>query len=243
MLALPYVRSWGFGPATATGGTAFTQLLPPFSNIPPLAYAQQQGSGLKPNWFTGGSLITRVNTLLYTTGATAHKVGLLTPLNFCYLTAAAAAAQAVVNINADPGNYALNYLYPTAGGNPPSTANNLLSAGDYVAYQSISGVWYSDIVASVSGLAITLTNNLPTGGLVQGQPLFDFGIIGDLDPATNLTRPQVTTVASTAQAKYQDINNGIWSALHPGDPLIFYSPNTTAAGVMDMISGCYAGNA
>jgi len=184
------------------------------------------------------STLARVTTVCYTTGITAHTIGVMRPFNYTTFTADAAAAQAVVNIKDNPGLYATTYKYPKNG--TLRVADNGIAASDYVAYQCADGTWNVDTVASVSVLAVTLTNTLPTGGVTNGGLLYFFGVIGDSDPATALVNPQTQIAASLTRDKsWSDSVLGVMQALHPGDPLLFYSPNTTNAGILEFISGFY----
>lgn len=226
------------GSVTASAGTAFSQIIPPYRGTnAPLVYKKTAGTSV-PNWWGPSSAFTQISTLIYTAGATAHAVGIMRPFNFCYLTADAAAAQTTIYIDKNPGTYSTNYNYPLPPSQVPSTADNTMAANDYVAYQAADGTWRKDILATVSGLTVTLTTNIPTGGLAKGTPLFFFGLIADTDPTTGLANPTLTAPAA-ATTTYQDTVAGLWQGLHLGDPLIFYSPNGTNAGTMALLSAFY----
>jgi len=235
---------FGYGPVTANADTAFKLLIPPFPQVqgaPPQLYGMAAGTGSakKPNWW-GPGVNSRITTLIYSNGATAHALFVMRPLNFAYLTAAAAAGQAVVNVDYNPGNYSSAYRYAVPNSTTSiRTANNLLAANDHVAYQVADGTWVADTVASLSTLAITLTANIPTGGIAEGAPLFFFGLSTDTDPATALPQPFITVPASQTQKVYQDVLAGLLGTLHPGDPLLIYSGNATAAGTLGLAAGMY----
>lgn len=245
---------FGYGPATAAGGTAFIQGVPPFPGVQaaaPLLYAAKPGNATlqNANWWGSGNtgLIARILQLIYTTGATAHKVGVMEPLNFAYITTAVAKATATFVLDKDPGVYSTNYRYHTPGGVAPSNvADNAIAAGDYVAYQLADGTWVFDTVASGTFGALVLTTNVPSptgaGGVLAGTPMFDFGIIGDKRPSNGMVPYQITVPASGTQTTYKGDTVGIWGAAHPGDPLIFYSPNTTNAGTLDLLAAYFANN-
>lgn len=217
----------GPGHLTQTAGTVIVALIPPYMGC------QNLPSGVR------GQAFTKVTKVAYTTQGTAHKIGVMRPFNFTTFSADAAAAQAVVNLTADPGLYATpaNWKYGTVPGGVPSVANNGIAANDYVVYQAADGTLVLDTVSSVSSLAVALTANLPTGGVKQGGVLWFFGVIANTDPNTGRVNPQTTIAASqTRDATWAD-PTGVVTALHPGDPMIFYSPNGTNAGTLDFISG------
>lgn len=222
------VGSFSIGRKTAAIGTAFAVMVPPYSN-------QNTGVGTgKP-----GPGIPHITTLIIDAGSTLHTLTIMRPFNFTTFTADANAAQAVVNIAADPGNYASNFKYPLPNGmTAPSTANNLIAANDYVVYQSAAGQYVMDTVSSVSSLAITMTTNLPTGGVKQGGLFWFFGVAADTDPNTNLANTQFDTVISSRNNLTDP--NGLWCALHAGDPLLVYNPNSTAADTLQLLAGYYA---
>jgi hypothetical protein len=238
------------GRKTATGGTAFTQFVPPF---PGTSGAQPTGGpGILPGApptgvHTPGRGIIHVKNFQYIVPTTAHLVTIMRPLNWTYLTANAAASQAVVVIANDPGAYATagNYRYSLPNGQTiPSTANNLIAASDYVMYQATAGQWVLDTVASVSGLSITLTNNVPTGGTLANTPLYWFGVSTDTDPWTNEAHQQFDVLAAASNTANYSLSDstGLWHTYHQGDPLVFYSSNATTAGFIELISGEYSEN-
>lgn len=215
---------------TQTAATAIASPIIPF-----------QGKGLIASG-TKAQGITHITTVNYTTGGTAHQVYICRPFNYTYFTALAAAGQAVVNIAADPGAYATaaNWSYSPFPGTP-STANNLIAANDYVMYQRADGTWCLDTVASVSTLAITLTTNLATGGVLAGGLFYWFGLPTDTDPNTGLANPSNTVAASATDDKtWSDTTAGVVASLHAGDPMFFYSANATAAGTLNGIAGFYS---
>lgn len=247
-MEFPLIGHWTSQTHTAAGGTAFARLIPPFCGNP----------GGPPNLFdlsknpkNFGLGVTHVTKVCYTTGGTAHAIAIMRPLNYTYVDSAAAINQAVINIKDDPGTYSTNYRYPnpnanagTYQGKPAAVGNNAIAGGDYCAYQLADGTWIVDTVSSVSTLAITMTTAIPNvtgGGVLAGAPFYFFGVIGDKDPATGVVNPQTTIAASqTRDASWANSGYPVVSALHPGDPLIFYSPNTSNAGVLEFASGFYS---
>lgn len=249
-MGLPYVPTgpvFAITPVQAAFGTILKGLVPPYPGPgnAPLIYGL---SGNTPNWF--GNHYTHITSCLYTTAGTAHSLYFLRPFNFTTVASAAAAAQAVINVTNDPGLYATKMRYPVPGVSPDSNgfypyafrvANNAIAASDYCAYQLPDGSWVFDIVASVSTLAITMTANVPTGGVAAGAPFFFFGAPTDSNPQTGIVHLNSTTTASTNKAQQLSPGDGCGiPSLNPGDPLAVLSSNATATGIIDLVSGQYA---
>ncbi len=223
------IDAFGFsfnGKKTANANTAYTVLIEPYG---------------------APSCLTVLEFLQITNSTTAQTMTVLRPLSAqslpgssggrcsCYLTAAAAASQAVININQDPGVFTA-YSYP--GGAAPRTANNVIAGSDYVAFQYPDGTWAVDTVSSVTSLAVTLTNTLATGGLAVGAPVWFFGVTTDTNPYNAIAHPAYTIPASTV------INFGSegWpfvATLGLAEPLLVYVNNATAASVLERASGAY----
>jgi hypothetical protein len=220
---------WSVGKATATGGTAFAKLLPPASEL-----CQYPAGGMAKSH----TVITDISYSYPTT--VTHALTILRPLNWTTFSADAAASQAVVNLTADPGSYSTVYQYPTRNSVKPRTANNLIAASDYVVYQCPDGSYVMDTVASVATLAVTLTTNLPTGGVKAGDPLWFFGVAADTDPTTAVAHPGFSVVRAPGSAGITTLHSEcLFTSLHPGDPLIFYSDNATTAGTLEFAAGYY----
>jgi hypothetical protein len=224
-----YFGTWVVGKATATGGTAFAQLVPPASEL-----AEFPAGGMSKSH-------TVITDLVYSYPITVtHALSLLRPLNWRTFSADAAGGQAVVNLTANPGSFSTAYKYPTRNNVAPRAANDLLVANDYVVYQCPDGTYVMDTVASISTLAVTLTNNLPTGGVKSGDMFWMFGVAGDIDPATGMAHPAFSVARAPAAAGIAFWHSAaLFTALHPGDPLIFYSDNATTAGFLELLSGYY----
>lgn len=227
--SIPAIGTFGRGKKTATAGTAITQLIEPY-------HGKTTGLGTG----TKGEGIIHIAHLCYDVSTTAHTLTIFRPLNYTTFSADAAAAQAVVNITADPGVYSTNFKYPLPNGQTaPSTADNAIAANDYVVYQTAAGQYVLDTVSSVSTLAITLTTNLPTGGVKAGGLFWFYGITTDTDPTTNLAHIQMTALAAASGTSRYDLSDAtnLWNALHPGDPMFIYSDNSTAAGTIQLVAG------
>ena len=244
------------GHTTASANTVITAICDPSrAGGRPFLYAvdasQVGANGYtgKANWTEKSIGLLRVTKLLYTTTSTAHKIGLMRPLNWSYCTAAVAANGTAVTLKDDPGKYSTNYRYPLPGGNtkPINTADSSLAASDYIAYQLLDGTWVLDLVSAfnTTTFALTLTTAAPNvtgGGIAIYTPFFTFGIVSDVDPGNYQGHWQTTTIANTNRTDVmQGYNGESVQPLRYGDPLAFYSPNTSNAGTLDGIFGHYAG--
>ena len=219
--SIPVFTSKGYGKLTQSAGTVITRLVEPVKNA-----------------------FTRLVSVWYTAGATAHTLTVMRPLNRVTFTAADAAGQAVVNISADPGNYT-----------GIRTADNTIAANDFVVYESADGTFVLDTVSSVSSLAITLTSNVPTGGVLVGGYFWWYGIITDTNPNDATAHPQYTLPASVTTYLGTDAGEGIAGFVGsiPGnqkagslinvngkyEPLILHSGNATNAGVLEKATAIY----
>jgi hypothetical protein len=190
------------GRATAAGGTAFTALCPP-------------RRGLK----------TRLNHLSYNCGTTAHTLTIMRELARTTVNAVAAAGQAVVQLTVDPGTLI--------------TPARILAAGDYLVFELpnqqgapafLVGV-VSSVAASGSNLNVTLTANLPTGGIAKGAVCWMMGVAADLHPQYLMTVSVVNTISEALA--------GFVGAKLSYSPLLVYSNNATAAGTLQNASISY----
>ncbi len=242
---------FGFGEATAASGTAFIVGIAPYpgtGNAAPELYAARPGTSGAGNWVKAPT--TRVQQVLYQTTGNVHKLTLMRPFNFAYITTAVAKNTATFVLDKDPGLYATTLRYPLPGGLSCAVADNAAAAGDYVAYQLADGTWIFDIVASGTFAALVLTANVPnitaSTGVPAGTPMFFFGVVTDKDPNTGQLNPQFTMPAATTATLLNNIQatseGSLWSALHPGDPMILYSPNGTTLGITSNVNGIYVKN-
>jgi hypothetical protein len=220
---------WSIGSNTAAGGTPFASLIPPAREI-----TQFPGAGLS-------HAHTVITNILYSYPITAtHVCTIMRPLNYTMFSAAAAGGQAVVNITANPGSFSTVFNYPMRGSVAARTANTLLAATHYVVYQCPDGTYVLDTVASISSLAVTLTNNLPTGGVAAGDMFWMFGAPTSVDPTTAMAHLSFSPARAPAAAgMFMASGEGLFTSLHPGDPMIFYSNNATTAGFLELCSGYY----
>ncbi len=229
-MATDYVGFRNLGKKSATAGTVYTQLIEPLGAL---------------------GCMTASTFAQVTVGTTAQTLVAMRPLSAqaipnsttgarcsCYLTAAAAASQAVININQDPGVFT---AYPFLSGATPSaprTANNVIAANDYVVYQYPDGTWEANTVASVSTLAITLTNNLNTGGLAINAPVWWFGISTDTNPYDAQAHPSFTLPASTI-VNFGSEDTPWITSLGLNEPILFYCANATAASTLERMTAAW----
>jgi hypothetical protein len=259
----PVFGAFSYGAATATGGTAFTNLLLPNTigvspNSPQNLY--QIGTTPIPGantllrsaaWYKQAEPavgVIHITDLVYTTGNTAHLVSLLEPLNWTYTTAVSAQNTNTITIAYDPGAYSTNFAYGAGGVTVGSTADNLIANTDYVAFQLADGSWFSSKVSAynTSTKVLTLVTALPaptlntSGGVLANTPVFWFGQAGDTDPVSGKAQWQTTTVVNTNRQQLMASNVlGGFATERAGDPVLFYSPNNTAAGTADYIAGYF----
>jgi hypothetical protein len=230
------------GRKTATVATAFAIGIPP--------YGGKQGTPLPtraPSRATAGRQgIIHVTQILINQATTNQILTWMRPLNWTYFTAVAAAGQAVVTLNADPGLYSASRWRGGAalpnGQTAPATADTAIASGDYCMYQSAAGDWVQDTAASTfSAGVVTMTTNVPTGGTLVGGLFYWFGPPGqNTDPANNLGCPQTGTGFQTLGLLISIAeSSGIITTLYPGDPLYCYNPNITTVSVIENIAGYY----
>lgn len=194
--------------ATAAAGTAVTILIPGKTN-----------------------LITRVMSLVFTSGSTAHTIVLARAIGETTLTASAAASQAVINVtSASPA-------YDTSG------VAEALAASDLVAIENSLGQVVLHTVSSVASLAVTLSANLAVS-CNAGAKVWAFYEIGRAVHRT--ITPKVSVVTS-----YGGSDAGVVSSvIHPnedkyndgqgrGRPILIYNANATAASVFDHVAAGY----
>ncbi len=246
----PACGAFGLPRATASANTKIVSIIPPWtapgSNNNPFTVdpSQTDGNGVTGvgPWLGNPSgAWTHITDLFYTSLTTAHSLYILRPLNWTYTTAAVGSNTTAITLAADPGLFATKFKYPLPSGKLPNQANNVIAAGDYVAYQWNDGTWHADLVASGSGTAPVLTTGTPSvagAGINQYAPVFWYGAVGVTDPNTGMNQPLTDSVAASVATR-QTYGYGLWSSLHRGDPLIFVSSNGTDAGILEVLAGYY----
>lgn len=195
-----------YGKKTASAGTKIVQLIEPRAG----AY-------------------TNLSYLEYTAGATAHVLTVMKPLGTTTLSAAAAAAQAVVNITADPGDYT-----------GVQTADNAIAASDRVVVELSDGTFHLDTVSSVSSLAITLATVLPIAAS-SGAKFWFFGVEANTNPFDARAHETFNLDASgtTVLGSEQAGDIGFFGSNRAYEPLILSIDNATNAGVLERVVATY----
>lgn len=242
---VPGVPGFALTPTSQNANTAVTALVPPFpgNQMPPFLYNFKNSL---PNWY--GNLYTHLTRLIYTTGATAHTITVLRPLNWCLISTALAKNTTAITLDKDPGVYSTNYRYPLPNAQtaPTLVADAAISSTNkYVAYQMDDGIWQLDTIASgtFGGGNLVLATGTPnrTGATVRANsPLFYFGATTLANPQTGIAHINFTTIASGNKTDQIGSYNGEGiTGLNPGDPLLVISNNITNAGVFDLVAGDY----
>jgi hypothetical protein len=226
------VLKLGYGKITASADTIICQLIQPWRGF------------------------TKILQALTTTGATAHLLTMLRPLGRTFFTAAAAAGQRVVHVESDPG------MYSTAGVGgthfPPnsalvfSTPDNPIATNDWVAYEAADGTYVVDTVASVAaiggsqGKILTLSTNLPTGGVAKTGLLWYFGLATDTNPNNGQPHPRYDLPANTQNVFGGKENLGTildHPSLNLGggsyQPLLLQIDNPTNASILEGVGVSY----
>lgn len=259
MYALPVCGTWNGVRKTAAANTVFTMVIPPFggggNNAPPKLYKVSPAgttastatqTNAQPNWTGPQDAFTHVTDLIYTSLSTAHSLFFMRPLNWTFQMSDMTSSSTTMALAADPGTWATAgvYKYGAAGGTSvvPSQANNVIGASDFVVYQLNDGRWVVDTIASGTGTTPVLTTGVPgvTGTkLLAGSPVFFYGIQSDTDPATGMIQPLTDSVVNTRLVN-SAYGPQLWSSIHKGDPLIFYSSNGTDAGILEALGAVYA---
>lgn len=232
--------TWIIPSTTATAGTAFSRLVPAFAGKGGAFVQKVDGAEARqvPQAYTHCDQIT------YTDAGTSHNLALMRPLNWTWITTAVDPNSTAVILDTDPGAYstAFRYALPGAVTKPAGVANNAIAGNDFVAFQLKDGTWHVSTVASVSSLTLTLTTATPNvtgGGADANTVLYFFGISTDSVPQTGAAHILLKGGAGSTRVNLLPSGHGSFSALNPGDPLLFYSANATGAGILDA-SGFYA---
>lgn len=173
---------------------------------------------------------SRITSVVYTPGTTAHDLWLLRAIDETTTTAAAAAAASTIVV----GKVTFN--------------DQTLASGDYLLIQHSDGTWEINTVSSVASLTITLGANLAKA-VNASATVYMFGSIADTAYHVKLTTTASTRTidlhsyfAGLIESGY-DVgtvsSTGPWSRDGYGDPLLFYSGNATAAGTLKWGAGLY----
>lgn len=164
-----------------------------------------------------------------------------------FVMAAVAAGGTSYVLSRDPGNYSANFTNDGRGG--PLAANNLIASGDLLAIETaapgvyflatVSGTPSTSTAAQTAGQCTVTATAAPTGGVPVGASVFFFGITTDTDPRTGAAHPSYLLTASVQNDVYNGESGVICETLEPGEPILAYDNNATAAGSIDQLSGGY----
>lgn len=208
--------------STQTAGTVITALVPP----------RQRAR-------------TKISHLSYTSGGTQHTIQFLKELGRAKASAAAAGAATSLILDRDPGSYSTNPEFANRGVTP-STSNNLIAASDYIVVQLNDGTfWLTTVSAAVTNAdgTVTLTvSAIPAAGIARFATVWFLGAAGDTDPHTRAAFDQLKpTVSVTTQYPNAAAAGGaiVAQSYHMNSPIVVYSDNPTAAGVIETGAAVY----
>jgi hypothetical protein len=156
----------------------------------------------------------------YLPAGTAHT------LQFMYAEDAAAFPGSSRNTASAAVAIGASHLFTTVA--PKDPAGNAAANLDVIAYQCTDGTWEWNLVSSLSGSDITLTN-VTVKAVAIGAKVMILGVAGDLKSFN------VKTVASTERVLVE----GQIMAKYMGEPLYFYSDNATATGFLQYLLFAY----
>lgn len=158
---------------------------------------------------------TYLTRFSYKAGGTAHVATCMRKVAETTLAAAAAADQAVITLQADPGSIATH---------------------DHLAIKRPDGTWHHGIVQSVSGLDVTLTANVPAGGFASGARVIFYGVPGD----TQHNDFKFDLNADTAVTWPAGGDGILCRSSGSDEPLILSINNVTHAGTLQHVQAHYS---
>jgi hypothetical protein len=153
--------------------------------------------------------------------------------------------------------YSTAFKYPVGGasaveggiagpGVPVNVANLTPTTTHYFAVQLADGTWFFDLIAgfNTSTLVLTTTTTIPNvtgGGIPKGAICFLLGSSATQDPNTGQLPPaQYTNSGTATQEDFHDsAGDCVVTSIHPGDPMMLYNANATAASFQGLISGYF----
>jgi hypothetical protein len=253
---IPRLRTWSYEGQTQSLGTPIFQGIDPYCALD--GSTKVYGfSGTKPNWGIDNGYI-HVTQIKNVGTTTVQKLSLMRPKNFCLIAAAVAKNATTIVVDADPGIYSTNWRYPAAPGgiatpatqpttgsyfSPPcNVADRGIATNDYIAVQMDDGTWLYRKITNVSTLTLTIAAvpNVTGGTISKGNICFFFGLSTDTDPNNGRVHPFFYTNGTAGEGDFIDYTgDGLATTLHPGDPMIYYDPNATAADTLVGICGYY----
>lgn len=171
------------------------------------------------------SNITRLTSLVYTAAGTVHDLLIMRALNQVLTTAAAAAAATTVVLDS------------------ASFVGQTIASGDYLVIEHADGTFGAYLVSGLSTLTVTI--NALTKAVNSGDRVWIMGAPADTSYHSTLksiasTRLEFTDAAAgLGQSGFADGTS--YARDGRGDPLIVYSANGTAAGIINRGSALYLG--
>lgn len=237
----PVLGTFSVQRQTAAGGTPFAAVIPPFCGSDGNAMQFWPVGNIGSRAYRGRGR-THVSKIIYTTGSTAHLISVFRPLNFSIVKTAVNPSGTTIALQDDPGIFSTNYKY---GAQPVQAADRAVAANDYIVVQMADGTWKAAIVVSGTYASLTiaaLAASGPTPAIPVGALCYLMGLATDIDPANGQVQPSTQIAASQTRdaSEKEEGGFGIIPALHDGDPLLFYSPNTTNQGWLEALEGFYA---
>lgn len=169
--------------------------------------------------------VTRLTSLVYLAGTTAHTLTVLKSVGHTTLSAAAAAAATSITVTADPGT---------------GTTPGAIAINDWICIELDNGTYFLTKVTNVASLTLTVSA-LPTAA-AAGRVVWFFGAPGDHTASQTTSRSvpelgsQFTATASTLR-EFKDVVNGICQTSNLYEPLMLHSDNATVAGEILQASG------
>lgn len=181
---------------------------------------------------TGPTMKMKVSQLRFECGGTANTVLLVNAKSIVEAYAAVASGGTSLILKKDPGYY--SSFFPAT--RPPMSADNLIAANDYIAYQTANGRWVQCVVSAVSTDTLTgrVTCTIPAVG-AQGIPanakVAFFGLVTDVSPWTGQAGATLQGVASTS-VEFGGDGRILAQADFPQAPILVYSLNATATCIL-----------
>jgi hypothetical protein len=167
---------------------------------------------------------TRLTFLEYVCSTTAHTLRLMVALNRVSTTAAAAASATSLVLSA------------------ATFRGDTLASGDYIVVKHTDGTYGAYLVSALSVLTVTIP--ALAKAVASGNPVWIMGAIGEAEHkqilVTASVRQQWSAPTGLMTTGYRTVVAGTTYARSGNDdPMIVYSNNATAAGLLENASGYY----
>ena len=239
----PVLGSFAISRKAGSSTTPFAVLIPPYSG-----QSQTNPSALPPpgGVTTPGTGIIHVMKVCIT-APSAQVWSLLRPWNWGIVTTATSANGTTIVVDKDMGKFSNTtcWRYPPLPGTP-SVADYTITSTTYVVYQSLDGTWKFSLVTSLAGtspgpMTLTVPAIGTTTAIAAGSIIYLMGTPGTANPNTGQIDPQCSLPSSSVRdVSWSDPVIGVCNSLHQGDPMLCYSPGTTAAATLEFLTGIYA---